>query len=118
VGPRLVLRLLARLSPSRVEELEAEFAPLVKSGRMEMLEALPEEADQPELAHLPRLVFHHRRDDFAMLRRLIDRINETPDDQRTAVAMLGPRPDLERAERGATPQAGAGEGEPPSGNGG
>jgi len=112
VGPKLVLRLLARLSPSRIEELEREFAPLVKSGRMELLDALPEEGDQPEIAHLPRLVFHHRRDDYAMLRRLIDRINETPDDQRTSVAMLGPRPDLERAERGATPQSAAADGEP------
>lgn len=105
VGDRLVLRLLAPLPAARLVELEAEFEHLVREGRMELTEALPEEAGQPELAHLPRLVFHFTRDDFAGLRRLIDRINETPIAADEQLPEVGPHPDDERADRGATPQS-------------
>ena len=100
----LVIRMQHELSPQRLEELNAEFAPIVKSGRIEQRAALPEESETPELAHLPRLVFEHRRDDFATLRRLIDRINETPESERRLVAPAAPAAGPERSERGATPE--------------
>jgi hypothetical protein len=37
--------------------------------------ALPEEEDEPEILHLPRLVLDFRRDDFGRLRQLIDAVN-------------------------------------------
>ena len=37
--------------------------------------ALPKECDEPELAHLPRLVVDFDKRDFARLRQLIDAIN-------------------------------------------
>jgi hypothetical protein len=36
---------------------------------------LPEEADEPEIADLPRLVLNFNRKDFGKLRKLIDAIN-------------------------------------------
>ena len=36
---------------------------------------LPKECDEPELAHLPRLVVDFNKRDFARLRQLIDAIN-------------------------------------------
>ncbi len=103
VGPRLVIRLHSELTPERVAALEQEFAPLVKSGGMEQRTALPEEAGQPEIAHLPRLVFTHRRDDFALLRQLIDRLNAIPEAERRPVAPAAPVAGEERGERGSTP---------------
>lgn len=103
VKRKLVIRLQQELLPERVRALEAEFGSLVASGGMEIVPALPEEADAPELAHLPRLVFEHRRDDFAALRRLIDRINETPAELCRAVAPATPAAGPERSERGGIP---------------
>jgi len=36
---------------------------------------LPEEMDEPEIEHLPRLILNFKRDDFGRLRELIDAIN-------------------------------------------
>jgi NAD(P)H-hydrate repair Nnr-like enzyme with NAD(P)H-hydrate dehydratase domain len=36
---------------------------------------LPEERNQPELAHLPRLIFTPHRHEFGRFRQLIDAIN-------------------------------------------
>jgi len=36
---------------------------------------LPEESDDPGTLHLPRLLFHFNREDFARLRQMIDVIN-------------------------------------------
>jgi hypothetical protein len=40
-----------------------------------LAEALPEEADEPEIAHLPRLVLNFNRHDFGRLRQFIDAVN-------------------------------------------
>ena len=58
------------------EDLAREFAPLVAEGAIEQRDALPEEHEtEPELDHLPRLVFAARRTAFGLRRRLIDRLN-------------------------------------------
>jgi uncharacterized protein (TIGR00730 family) len=72
VGDDLVLRLQRALTDDEVEQLNDEFAVLVKHGRMVSSDALPEESDHLEL---PRLVFAHTRHKFGLVRRLIDRIN-------------------------------------------
>jgi len=38
--------------------------------------ALPEEKDEPEIAHLQRLVIDFKQDDFGALRKLIDSLND------------------------------------------
>lgn len=72
----LVLRLLEPLNKMQVAQLNQQFSVLVKSGVMEMSAPLPEETDHLEL---PRLIFHHTRQDFGILRKLIDQINAFED---------------------------------------
>ncbi|HEY8516822.1 MAG TPA: LOG family protein [Candidatus Binatia bacterium] len=76
VGDRLVIRLTEPLPPHVVEMLNDEFGDIVAKGRIEQTQALPEEAGEPEIAHLPRLVFHFARRGFGRLRMLIDAVNE------------------------------------------
>jgi uncharacterized protein (TIGR00730 family) len=68
-----VIRLNAALKPADVARLASEFAVLVKDGTITQRGPLEGEDDVP---HLPRLVFHHTRYKFGLIRRLIDRINE------------------------------------------
>ncbi len=68
----LVIRLKSPIPETKLRELNQRFAKLVKSGSMRLVGALPEE---DELQELPRLVFHHTRKDFGLLRQLIDQLN-------------------------------------------
>jgi hypothetical protein len=76
VGDKLVIRLAEPIAPLLLERLNDEFRDLVAHGRIEQMPALPEEAGEPELAHLPRLVFPFARKSFGRLRILIDTVNE------------------------------------------
>lgn len=69
----LVIRLKSKLKEDDVQRLETEFAVLIKQGRMVQRGPLEGESDH---LSLPRLVFHHTRYKFGMIRKLIDRINE------------------------------------------
>lgn len=75
VKSRLVLRLQHELSPVLLDEINADFNDILKSGEFEQTEALPEERDETDLAELPRLAFHFNRRNLGRLRQLIDRIN-------------------------------------------
>jgi hypothetical protein len=76
VGRRWVIRLSRPVPQPLCEALAREFAPLIASGTIEQRDALPEEHEtEPELDHLPRLVFAARRNDFGLRRRLIDALN-------------------------------------------
>lgn len=68
----LVIRMLKSLNAKQLATINEQFASLVVKGKMEMSKALPEETD---VLKLPRLVFHHTRRDFGLLRALIDHIN-------------------------------------------
>ncbi len=71
-----VIRLNHRVPEALVRDLEREFAPLIAEGGMAQRDALPEEREgDPDLDHLPRLVFVARRHQFGLRRRLIDRLN-------------------------------------------
>ncbi|MFZ0243584.1 MAG: TIGR00730 family Rossman fold protein [Desulfobacterales bacterium] len=77
VNGRLVIRLASPIQPAIVAELTHQFADiLVPGGKMVLSEALPEEADEPDLAHLPRLVIDFKHSDFGGLRKLIDTLND------------------------------------------
>ena len=79
VGDELVLRLRRPLTEGQVARLNEEFAPLCRedAGRMYLSAALPSEANEPELAELPRLVVPFVGRSYGLLRRLIDAINGT-----------------------------------------
>lgn len=77
VNGQLVIRLTSALDPLMVALLAEQFSDiLAPGGDMAISGALPAETDDPELAHLPRLVVDFNRRDFGKLRGLIDRINE------------------------------------------
>ena len=75
VGRRLVIRIKRPLGADAVEALNRDFIDLLAAGRIECSGALPEEANQPHLAALPRLVLTPNRHRFGRLRVLIDAIN-------------------------------------------
>ena len=75
VGRDLVIRLARPLDRELVERLGREFADIVVTGSIVQRGALSAEADEPELAALPRLVFAFNRTNFGRLRQLIDRVN-------------------------------------------
>ncbi|MDR6868604.1 uncharacterized protein (TIGR00730 family) [Microbacterium resistens] len=76
VGDRLVLRLRAAVTDEQLEALNAEFADLCASGRIERTEPLaPERTDQDRL-ELPRLVLHLQQRSVGSLHRLIRAVNE------------------------------------------
>jgi len=75
VRDRLVVRLVEPLSDVRLAALNEEFADIVVGDPIVQTTVLPEEAGEPEIAHLPRLVFEFGRRQFGRLRMLIDAIN-------------------------------------------
>ena len=75
VGQRLVLRLQRPLPAGAVERLSDEFHDVLASGRIQAGPALPEEADEPDLQHLPRLILAFNRQQHGRLMALIHRIN-------------------------------------------
>ncbi len=73
VRDEFVIRMKRALSPESLDRLNNEFAVLVKQGRIEQRGPLEGEEDH---LMLPRLVFTHTKHKFAVLRKLIDRVNE------------------------------------------
>jgi uncharacterized protein (TIGR00730 family) len=72
----LVIRLNKPLTPEQVETLESEFREIINPGSsIQVTAALPEEKDQPDLLHLPRLTFEFNRRSFGLLKAFIRRIN-------------------------------------------
>jgi hypothetical protein len=55
-----------------------EFRDIIKEGKLEQTNALPEEANEPLLAKMPRLKFRFDRHRLGRLRQLIDAINADP----------------------------------------
>jgi len=73
----LLLRLQHRLSDDMMERIRDEFADILVAGTFEQTEALPEEANDTHVLHLPRLRFRFDRRSLGRLRQLIDAINQT-----------------------------------------
>ena len=77
VGPYLVIRLQRALSEKKLDVLRKEFLSIIDPpGEMFQRDALPQEAGETEIAHLPRLCLTFNRIHFGFLRMLIDRLNE------------------------------------------
>jgi uncharacterized protein (TIGR00730 family) len=76
VNGTLVIRLTSPLEASSVGKLKESLSDiLVPGGDIYLSDPLPAEADEPEIAHLPRLVVDFDRKCFGRLRNLIDMIN-------------------------------------------
>lgn len=75
VNDRLVLRLKKQLSEEALAEIQDTFASILVDGKFEQRSALPEEIGEPDLAEMPRLVFHFDRRSLGRLRMLINDIN-------------------------------------------
>jgi uncharacterized protein (TIGR00730 family) len=75
VKDRLVFRLKRKLTEAVLDGIQSDFAGILASGKFEQRDALPEEAGEPDLAEMPRLVFHFDRRQLGRLRALINRIN-------------------------------------------
>src|SRR5207253_788785 len=56
-------------------ELTRQLANLLRKGEIVQGGHLPQEQNQPEMSHLPRLIFTPHRDAFGGYRQLIDAIN-------------------------------------------
>ncbi|MFV2065892.1 MAG: TIGR00730 family Rossman fold protein [Pirellulales bacterium] len=80
VRAQLVLRLQHELAPVLLEAINANFDDLLVDGRFEQQGPLKDERDEPNLAHLPRLVFRFDRRSLGRLRQLIDVINRERND--------------------------------------
>ncbi len=76
VNKKLVIRIQSAIDDSSVKELNHKFSDILHpGGKIYLSEPLSEEADEPEIAHLPRLVVDFNLQDFGSLRTLIDEIN-------------------------------------------
>ncbi|BCS55450.1 TIGR00730 family Rossman fold protein [Geobacter sp. SVR] len=76
IDHRLVIRLNKELLPEQIVTLEEEFPELIREGeRIFPCNAFPEEIDEPDLAHLPRLSLHFDHHHYGLLLAFIHRIN-------------------------------------------
>lgn len=73
---KLVIRLNKVLDSDHLQTLNSEFGEILASGGSMCLNSpLPEEHDQPDLKHLPRLVVDFNRRSYGLLQAFIRRIN-------------------------------------------
>jgi uncharacterized protein (TIGR00730 family) len=75
VRDKCVIRLERGLPAAAVHALNEKFGDIVVEGRIEQTEALPEEANEPDLLRKPRVVFSYDHRSAGRLRQLIDEIN-------------------------------------------
>lgn len=72
----LAIRLTSGISQQKLDDMKARFPEILRSGgEMYLSGPLPEEADEPGIKDLPRLVLDFNRKNFGGLKALIDSIN-------------------------------------------
>ena len=76
LGDSLVFRLQAPLNDEELATLNDEFRDLLLSGQFNQGPSLPQEGNDPHIAHLARLSFRFVKRRFGRLRQLINRIND------------------------------------------
>jgi hypothetical protein len=76
VESRLIIRLHKELSDQQIHELEDEFPEiLMPGGRISRTSPLPEETDEPDLLHLPRLLLDFNHQQYGLLMAFIRKLN-------------------------------------------
>jgi uncharacterized protein (TIGR00730 family) len=78
VRKELILRLTRAPRAETLSRIRTEFSDLLTQGTFELSAALPEEANEPQLADWPRLRFYYHRTDQGRLRQLINVLNDEP----------------------------------------
>ena len=76
-GRDLVIRIREPLAADALAALNRDFPDLRGEGSISQGIALPEEADEPEIAALPRIVFRFNSGSHGRLRQLIDHLNRS-----------------------------------------
>ncbi len=82
VGDNLVLRLQHDPSKAVLDHLNKNFKDILTSGKFEKTRALPQEVNQPDIAHLPRLIFRFNRVNNGRLRQMINYLNSVAKEKR------------------------------------
>jgi uncharacterized protein (TIGR00730 family) len=77
VSSRLVIRLKYPVSDELLESLNDGFGNIVSEGRIERVEWLPEEENEPETHHLYRIALWFDRRNVGRLRKMVDALNES-----------------------------------------
>jgi uncharacterized protein (TIGR00730 family) len=76
IGVKLVIRLSSSLGKEKMRKLKTAYnGILLPKGDIYLSGPLPEEIEEPEISHLPRLIIDFNRTDSGRLRNLIDEIN-------------------------------------------
>jgi len=78
VGEQMVVRIRQSPTPAQLAEAQSQFRDLCENGAILPGSVFPEEEDEPEIAHLPRLAFRYHRRDAGRLRQFIDWLNTLP----------------------------------------
>jgi hypothetical protein len=81
-GKDLVIRIRKPLASDTLAALNRDFRDLLAEGTISQGSALPEEADEPEIADLPRIVFRFDSGKQGRLRQLIDYLNDSAGEDR------------------------------------
>ena len=76
VREKVVFRLQRKLTEGQLVQLNANFKDLVKAGTITQGTALPQELDEPSIAHLPRLVFVPHKRNYGRYREFINAVND------------------------------------------
>ena len=79
VRGQLVLRMQRPPTPAMLALLNEEFSDIVPTGRIEAIDATPDEVANDDNVELHRIGLHFNRRNFGRLRMLINRINEAPE---------------------------------------
>lgn len=75
VKSKLVFRLTRALSGAQLQSVNETFSDILESGTFAQAGPLDDELDEPDLQHLPRLVFQFDRRSLGRLRELVDWLN-------------------------------------------
>jgi uncharacterized protein (TIGR00730 family) len=76
VSGRLVIRLNKGVTDSQIASLEAEFPEIIAEGsRIRRTEPLPDELDEPETLHLPRILLDFDHHHYGLLIAFIRQLN-------------------------------------------
>jgi uncharacterized protein (TIGR00730 family) len=74
---KMLLRLTTEIGTDKINDLKAKFADILTAdGDIRLSGPFPQERNEPELSHLPRLAIDFNLNDFGRLKALIDEINQ------------------------------------------
>jgi len=71
----LVIRLQHKLTESIIDGLNQDFSGLIANGKIQTIDPTPEEREDNQFTHLPRIAFEFNKRDYGRLRHLIETLN-------------------------------------------